>query len=699
MPFLNRKLGGFETTKSITIQYPVDLRSFRMLPNVARGYKTDFEWSVHNKGSKRIGFENDSDRQVTMSVAIQEDSGRLLRRTVGLEDLNGAQASIIEARDGLPVVQTVQVSPLAQNYSSIVLRVTLSISTPESSPESTMFRKIQCYEVGARVSSRYEYNKESSVLVVTNQTTTREHLMALQYHVQDQLGLGMDIWNIALYGGLQYPDPEDSRSLLDVVSNYENGITIIFLGGSFDFFDLGPHSIIHLSDLSLIGRSYQNSVSCLFLGLLDEQDVRSWTYSTMYPVQAELREMTSHVATSSVFSSKEELLRSLMQMVSHDNTALTAYHLHIDKSKYWSDKRVLRSQANRLASYLNHYLPQERFWICPYELAMPERQGKAGALAIFHGVPLSAQMSITERRKLRGIGGASVSRANLTGTFPQLDSFDFYACIRSLDIRIRLRLIIHPPDASAVASPSDSHFISMATTLSLAQCFDAEINTFLRDSNHTISVSFPTDHLDGDTRPSNVHLPAMTIFFAYLQTTFPEERPLPETILLILRYLLASSSAQKKRQTASRILPPFQTRRSDLFAQLEAKVRKLLFENNHSDTQIQTFFKEWRSWRAKQLSSAGSITRAIVRSLAELLKTSEHIYEKGRMEASDVDFERTRVCTREEWDARATLVQEWRKKVEEDGAKARVKLTEMNGGEEAFNDSIGLQLPTSTVTS
>ena len=185
----------------------------------------------------------------------------------------------------------------------------------------------------------------------------------------------------------------------------------------------------------------------------------------------------------------------------------------------------------------------------------------------------------------------------------------------------------------------------------------------------------------------NVHLPAVTVFFNHLQTAFPEGRLIPENILLILRYLLASSSAQKKRHTALRILPPFQTRRFSLFTLLVAKVKSLRSEKGNSAAQINTFFAEWKSWRAKQLTGTGSITRAIAQSLTGLLKTSEHIYEEGRKEASEMNFERIRVCTKEEWDTRAVFVKERRRKVDEYGAKARAKLAKLNRGEKAINDS------------
>ena len=136
------------------------------------------------------------------------------------------------------------------------------------------------------------------------------------------------------------------------------------------------------------------------------------------------------------------------------------------------NQRALRVEAKRIACYLNHHLPQGRFWICPHELKMPEEQGNAGALAVFHGVPLSAQMSVTEHRELRGISGVSTSRVNLPNASPKLDPFDLYACIGSLNVETRLRLILHPPNPSAVTTPSDPLFISTATTFSLAQCFD-----------------------------------------------------------------------------------------------------------------------------------------------------------------------------------------------------------------------------------
>ena len=689
MPYLNRRLDDFDVSKRITIQYPVDLREFYMLPNVAQGSRTDFSWNIKNKGVKKVGFGTNSTRQLKMNVSIiPEASGHLLTRKLGLEDIHGSDATTVEPNDSLSVKQTVHVSDDVEDYSDMVLRVTLSISTPESIAQSAKFRDVQCCDLKVRVSSVYQYNEQSLFLVVTNEKTTRSQLFALQHLIQDELGSQMDMWNVALYGGLQQPNPEDEKTVLDIMSNYKKGVTFILLGESFDFYGTGPRSILHLSAPSLVGRAYQKDVSCLFLGLLDEADARSWIQLMAYPVHSCLQDAMSQTATSSTFANEELLVQSLTQMKSHENIALATYTLPVRKKWYLSSARSLEQRAKEVASHLRRHLPQERFWICPTELGTAGEQELAGKLAIFHGVPLSARSVITERRDLRSAHGPSASAVNLAAPTPRLSLLDQYSCVQALSIPFRIDLILRPSNAGTVAQTSDSGFAITAATWSLIEDFDAEIHAFLHKATRPSSTSFSSNAESEQQRGLAVHLPAVATWFSHSpQSAVPEEQALSKNVVLIIRYLLASSSAQKKRHTAARLLPPFRTRRSTLRAFLQAKIAGFLTNQGQTDAEIRTFFAQWKSWRAKEVGSArGGTADAIARSVVPLLKTSEHVYRAGRVRAGDVGLERTRVCTREEWDARAKAVQQWERRMRGDGERARAKLEECSAEKDVGDD-------------
>ena len=683
MPYLNRQLDDFDVSKRITIQYPIDLREFQALPNVAQGSKTDFSWSIKNKGTKKIGFETDSRRQVKMKVAlIPAASGHLLTRRLGLEDIHGSDATTVEPNSRLSVKQTVQISNDIEDYSDIALRITLSISTPESKIlQSANFRDVQCYDLKVRVSSVYQHNAQSSFLVVTNEKTTRSQLLALQHLIQDELGAQMDIWNVALYGSLLLPrrETEDDKIVLDIINNYKNGVTFIFLGGSFDFHSMDPQSILHLSAPSLVGRAYQRDSSCLFLGLLHEENARPWTQLMAYPVQSSLQKTLSQTSTSSTFENEELLLQSFTQIKSHGNVALVTYILPVQKKWYLSSARSLEHRAKEVASYLRRHLPQERFWICPSELEKAGEQELVGKLAVFHGVPLSARSVITEHIALHDANGPSASEMNLAAPTPRLSLLDQYSCIQAFSVPSRIDLIIRQSDKGSVAQASDAGFAITAATWSLIEDFDNEIHTFLHNAARLSSTSFPSN-TESEHRRLAVHLPAIATWFSHPQNAVSEEQALSENIILILRYLLASSAPQKKRHTAKRLLPPFQTRRSDLFAFLQTKITAFLTDRGQTNAEIQSFFAHWKSWRAKEVGHARSTTDAIVRCIVPLLKTSDHVYRAGRVRTGDVGLERTRVCTKEEWDARAKEVQQWEKRMREDGERARAKLEEYDVG-------------------
>jgi hypothetical protein len=46
MPWLDRELNNFDVRKSITIQYPLDLREAKGLESVAHDTKTEISWQV-----------------------------------------------------------------------------------------------------------------------------------------------------------------------------------------------------------------------------------------------------------------------------------------------------------------------------------------------------------------------------------------------------------------------------------------------------------------------------------------------------------------------------------------------------------------------------------------------------------------------------------------------------------------------------
>ena len=172
MPYLNRRLDGFGVSKHIPVQHPVSLRDFHVLPNVARGSRIDVSWNIINKGVKEVGFESDSRRQVKLNVSLNPAvSGRLLTRKLGSGDIHGSDTTLVKPNDSLSVKQTVQVSNNSDHYSdenNVVLRVMLSLSTADYTPQSPKFRDVQCCDLNIRTSSVYQHNEQSLSLTVTN---------------------------------------------------------------------------------------------------------------------------------------------------------------------------------------------------------------------------------------------------------------------------------------------------------------------------------------------------------------------------------------------------------------------------------------------------------------------------------------------------------------------------------------------------
>jgi hypothetical protein len=126
--------------------------------------------------------------------------------------------------------------------------------------------------------------------------------------------------------------------------------------------------------------------------------------------------------------------------------------------------------------------------------------------------------------------------------------------------------------------------------------------------------------------------------------------PVTGAILTLLRYALASTRPQKKRQAVHSALAP-SDRRANTQALLTAAVSALLAGKGYAADELADFLAGARALHSLTDAKKRDTAKLITRRVAEATRRSEYAFAKGRREARDV-VEGTTCVNPEVWDRR-----------------------------------------------
>ena len=524
---------------------------------------------------------------------------------------------------------------------------------------------IQQVNLRIQISSLYNYNPQSSFLLVTNSESTRSRVQAIQNFINDNLEKQFDVWNICLYGGFEQLIDEDEGFSTNVISRY-HGKSVIFLGDPFEFFGAGQKTIAELCDPRILAKASAQNTSYLFLGSSGSPALQRLLERVVFPMPYSTANLSRSIPESNKFDSREDLIESVKQNKFVSDREMHVYTVPIGKRWYRLGKGSPNSEAARLARHLRQQLPQERFLVAPVEEGISNsgaspgnaqqedtfrERHKSPRLAIMHGCPLEISVIATEPR---------------TATSHHLDSFERFMLIRALPVSKRIDILRTSPGPVYAEAFQYTYF-------SLLNDINLEIQAFLHKSRWPNKIQSPKD-AQGMKSFLRLHLP---IFFKLLQhpSALDQSNP-PERILYLLQFAEASCLPQKKRHILRTTLVPFLQRRTRLRHILHSTISTFLAHKSYDKKAISTFHATAKALHSNFDSTKRHTGKVILRQVSEVTRRSLHQYEKGHRMASTV-VPRSIYCSNQDWQHRWQEVEDARARVRKETERARMQLGRM----------------------
>lgn len=684
MPWLKRPLPHFEYAKTVDLQYPCELRNFNNLATLAQGTTGKITCEVYNKGHIPIGSAARIPRTVEVEILIPADYGAL--RTPEDQWLGKVAQDIaaVPATSPYGVQQTLRINDDAQTYQHVVIQLDLYIANPiQTFPEDDdegageILTLIHRVEIATQISNEYNYNPKSDFLLVTNSVTSRQRSRLIEKFIREDLKMELDTWNVGLYGGLQ-PRPGEGRLVSETVLESYHGKTVLFLGNKFDFFTHGSHNVAELCDPHWLAEAISNGTNCLFLESSDFKSYEELLTAVAFANHHQMSTLDETVPESQKFSDVDELVRSIAQQKQFGHLGYTHFTIPVKKRWHHFGKANPESEAKRISKLLQKQLPQER---CLVSFKAAERESSMAQIDMT--TERLPELGISEKRGFESDCGsivisigaaphislAAIEPANSTFTHAQqslyseasqegtvnhqLDAFERYMIVASLPISRRVDLLWFSARSPADLPTSPANVCSSAaleeTTLSLICAINTEITTVLRHASWTDSLIPSNPQPDVVKGLLATHFPALHMLL-YHPLASDAAVPVTGAILTLLRYALASTRPQKKRQAVHSALAP-SDRRANTQALLTAAVSALLAGKGYAADELADFFAGARALHSLTDATKRDTAKLITRRVAEATRRSEYAFAKGRREARDV-VEGTTCVNPEVWDRR-----------------------------------------------
>ncbi len=566
--------------------------------------------------------------------------------------------------------QTIRIGRNVDNYRHVNIWMGVYLEDPihgnTQEGEAEVGRNlIQQVNLRIQISSLYNYNPQSSFLLVTSSESTRSRVQAIQNFINDNLEKQLDVWNICLYGGFEQLVDAGEGFSMNVLSRY-HGKSIIFLGDSFKFVGAGQKvDIAELCDPRILAKGSAQDTSYLFLGSSGRPALQKLLERVVFSMPYSTADLSKSLPDSNMFDSKEDLIESVKQNKFVSDTGIHVYTVQIEKRWYRGSPH---SEAAKLTRYLRQQFPQERFLVAPVAEGISSSGASPGndlqdntsrkshsrsKLAILHGCPISA--IATEPR---------------TATSHHLDSFEKFMLIRALPASKRNDILWTSPATGPVHAEDEYSTSAFEYIyLSLLTDINLEIQAFLHKSRWPNRIKSPQD-AQGMNHFLRLHLP---ILFNLLQhpSAVNQSTP-PEAVLTLLQHAEAACLPQKKRH----ILLPVLHRRIHLRHILRSKISSFLAHKSYDKKAISTFYATPKSLHSNLHSKKRHTGKVILRQISEATRKSTHQYEKGHQTASTV-VPRSMYCSEQEWQNRWQEVADARARVREETKRAMGQLGKM----------------------
>jgi hypothetical protein len=551
---------------------------------------------------------------------------------------------------------------------------------------------VQRQEINMQVSDHFTYNPLANFLLVTNSSTNRSRAQTVRRFIREDLKMEVDVWNIALYGGLQQYDSETDTSI-SILDKYY-GKTILFFGNAFNFFGLGSRSITELCDSHALAAAISNGTTCLFLDSSALSSYDQLIHGSVFSSQEKLSEVNDNLLESRRFSDIGEMLTAIRQQKQHDTLGLTKFSLPVKTKNFSLGSQNPEEEAKRIAKHLKKRLPSDRCLVSVSNGELhrsPDVVGRdmiasSNQVIVSFGMPYHASMTVLEPMQ-----------ANLQETenrlFPDprrmrsgLDPLEGYTLINSLPIRKRCDLLWEAAKQTPnnVATGICSPFAFDALSLSMIRTVNHEVSTFLHEAPwpDNILPSNPSKLPPEDIRAlMAAHFPTIFTLLNLPDSLHPRIAP-SSTILQVLRYAMASARPQRKLHVASNALVPLYQRRQRTLSLLKLSISKLLSAKSYTASQITDFFASVSSIHSLRHAARRDTSKMVVKRIAELTKRSEHAVLRGKRDANDV-VRGTMWVSAEEWNRRVEVAEKREARIREDEREARKVLGRMitNTGE------------------
>lgn len=300
--------------------------------------------------------------------------------TRGLDALD-----LLAPGSSITISQTFRVSDRADQYSTGALNLELLLSEPGDKEHrfSTLesphrpLRSIMHYPIEVQISARYSYNPDSSFLLVVNAETKPEVIHQTTKLIGGDLELGMDVWNLSVYGN--FINPLTGKCVL-----FEYvGKSVIIFANPFEYFGKGVRSAFGLLDPFTI--SYLAAAETQFLfpeTTANDASLGPWFSALVFPTYPPER--------GSVELERKVLIATIN--CEQRNGRLSAHTYGVKTQLLKNPKALVTAEIKRTAKLLNEYLPLHRFSVAP--IAAPTKK-IAGSVFVRQGLPRASRVMAT----------------------------------------------------------------------------------------------------------------------------------------------------------------------------------------------------------------------------------------------------------------------------------------------------------------
>lgn len=333
---------------------------------------------MDNKSGKDLGVDSRSKRQI--KCAISQTGNSELQFGASKDKCLEIPINLLASRDSKDVKLLVKVPLNAAPYTKTEARVSLQLTPPDNTEPCT----IQVYNIPIQVSSTFQHDPESKVLVVTNFDTSADDVEMWYQLICKRFGLKMDVWNVSVNGHLELLGGTKNTERQSLFQLYK-GKTIIMLGNSFSYFDRGQRTAMDLIDPKDFATATFGGTNLLISGM--DVDPKQTLYLTRL-----LR--TSAYPQCREFATVKQLVAAVALDCHEKNFYITQY-VCTPKPRGDNSQRC-SSKANRAASELLKRLPNFRFLIS-WASADASVIATAGRVEVFPCTPYAKSKFILTR--------------------------------------------------------------------------------------------------------------------------------------------------------------------------------------------------------------------------------------------------------------------------------------------------------------